>query len=124
MTPDADGHYQPVEVTTDVRSDQGHQVLRSLVAELDLDWASPLRSLRLMWTGAGAVKVDDGAGPAELRRMVQDLRGLGPAELVQLPIALTGGAIPTAQLLSSATQVLQGFETGDPVAGCGAGLLD
>jgi len=112
-----DGHWRPVAPSAYARSEQARTVLVQLGSRLHLSAASPISSLRKLWTLSGAITVDNHSGVSDLRNLSHALGRLGTAHDEQIPVIFHPGAVPIADLQPSAGAKLEAFQ-GPPQHGC------
>ena len=120
---DASGMWVDAETTLSGRSAQAREVMEAIGHRLDINPLSPFTAIRRLWVLTGAVAMDSGSSPLDMRRLAGVLRSISSAEELTLPVAEGGTAIPTAQLQPEAGEVLRQFDGGDHDS-CHPGLLD
>jgi LCP family protein required for cell wall assembly len=94
------------------RSTHALQVLREILSHMNLSLTSPGKSIRELWTVAGATEVDRGADIPTLVAMLRGLQGLDSSGESQLDVVVHQGAVPIADLAPDAKQTLAGFAVG------------
>jgi LCP family protein required for cell wall assembly len=100
----------PDPVRSSQRSQRAITVLTALSARVSLGWTSPIRSQRLLWTAAGAVTTDSGAGPGDLLDLLSDARKLGGGSPASLPIIQkVGDPVPIDAIGPGARQAISRF---------------
>ena len=98
--------------TASERGGHATQVLAALGARADLSVFSPWSSIRKLFAFSGAITVDDGMGPFELRSFAHLLGRLDPARALRLPVRFTPGDVPTAAATPASIRVLRQFAGG------------
>jgi hypothetical protein len=87
-------------------------VLSLTGARLDLGAGDPLTSAKRLWELSGAISVDGGTSPFSLYQLGSALSHLSSAKETQLPVSVTTGYVPTAELLGPESQVFEKFNGG------------
>ncbi len=106
------GRWVPASNASDERSGRAAQVLALTGARLDLGPGDPLSSAERLWELSGAISVDGGTSPFSLYQLGSALSHLSSAEETQIPVSITSGYVPTAELLTPERQVFERFNGG------------
>ena len=84
-------------------------MLAALGARAGLSVFSPWSSIRKLFAFSGAITVDDGMGPFQLRSFSHLLGRLDPARAIRLPVRFTPGDVPTVAATPASIHVLRRF---------------
>jgi len=106
---EVDGRWERVPPTASERGGHATQVLAALGARAGLSVFSPWSSIRKLFAFSGAITVDDGMGPFQLRSFAHLLGRLDPARAIRLPVRSTPGDVPTAAATPASSRVLRRF---------------
>lgn len=105
------------------RTQRAMDVLEGLSGALELSWTHPLRANTVLRTTAGAVQVDDGAGPGDLMGLRSGLGGIDRSDLMTLPVVEQDGPVPNAALAPAAGVTIEEFLGRDHDPACSTPAL-
>jgi len=111
-----EGQWRPGSTGAEDRSNHAIDVLVQLGSRLRSRAWLPLASARRLWVLAGAVTLDEGAGPFALLALARAAAHLDDVQVVVLPVSFRDGEVPVAILGRDAHNAIATFNDGAPSA--------